>query len=203
MERKDFIKNAILKGEFGAISPQVFLAKNNNLTQLFSYFHVISKKHIFMKKLFLFIISVFFFNGVMSQNNAIKITNLNTNKEKIIKENRRIKLKTSDGQKIKGRFKVENNSTIIIDDVRINLSDIEELKRNPLLTSILTSGLLIYGGAITAGFAVLIGALADSTAFWLVLPAAGMIYTGIKSPNINKNHKTDKGWEFEIISIPD
>ena len=34
---------------------------------------------------------------------------------------------------------------------------IEKLKRNPLLTSILTSGFLIYGGAITAGFGVLIG----------------------------------------------
>lgn len=156
-----------------------------------------------MKKLFLLIISVLFFNVAMSQNNAIKITNLNTNKEKVIKENRRIKLKTSDGRKIKGRLKVENNSTIIIDDVRINLADIEELKRNPLLTSILTSGFLIYGGAITAGLGVLIGVLLDSTAYWLVLPAAGMIYTGIKSPNFNKNHKIEKGWKFEIISIPD
>jgi hypothetical protein len=30
-----------------------------------------------------------------------------------------------------------------------------------------------------------------------------MIYTGIKSPNFNKNHKTDKGWKFEIITISD
>jgi len=156
-----------------------------------------------MKKLFLLIIGLFFINVAISQNNALKITNLNTNKEKIIKENRKIKLKTSDGRKIKGQFKVENNSNIIIDDVRINLTDIEELKRNPLLTSILTSGFLIYGGAITAGFGVLIGVLADSAAFWLTIPAAGMIYTGIKSPNFNKNHKTDKGWKFEIITISD
>tara|TARA_B100001059_G_C17287424_1_gene311110 strand:- start:65 stop:418 length:354 start_codon:yes stop_codon:yes gene_type:complete len=117
-----------------------------------------------MKKLLLLIIGLFFINVAMSQNNALKITNLNTNKEKIIKENRRIKLKTSDGRKIKGRFKVENNSNIIIDDVRINLTDIEELKRNPLLTSILTS----------------------------------LIYVSIK-----KNHKTDKGWKFEMITISD
>ena len=83
-----------------------------------------------MKKLFLLIISSFFFNVAIAQTNAIKITKLNTNKEKIIKENRRIKLKTLDGRMIKGRFKVENN-IIIIDDVRINLTDIGELKRNP------------------------------------------------------------------------
>ncbi|WP_412560667.1 hypothetical protein [Winogradskyella sp. MIT101101] len=156
-----------------------------------------------MKKLLLLFISIFLFNVVISQNNAIKITNLNTNKEKVIKENKRIKLKTSDGQKIKGRFKVENDSTIIVDGAIINLSDIEEIKRNPLLTSVLTSGFLIYSGVIITGIAVLIGVLADSTAFWLVLPAGGMIYTGIKTPNINKNHKKIKGWKFEIISISD
>lgn len=156
-----------------------------------------------MKKIFLLIISAFFFNTVIAQNSAIKITNVNTNKEKIIKENRRIKLKTSDGRKIKGRFKVEDNNTIIIDNVRINFTDIDELKRNPLLTSILTSGFLLYGGAITAGFSILVGVFVDPAVFLLTIPAAGMIYTGIKSPNFNKNHKIEKGWKFERISIPD
>ena len=156
-----------------------------------------------MKTIFLVTIGLFFLNVALSQNNALKIINLNTNKEKVIKENRRIKLKTFDGQMVKGRFIVENDSTIMIDDVQINLIDIEALKRNPLLTSVLTSGVLIYGGALTIGFSVLIGVLVDTTAFWLVIPASGMIYAGAKSPNFNKNHKTSKGWTFEIISIPD
>ena len=78
-----------------------------------------------MKKIFLIIIGLFFFNLLVAQNQAIKINNINTNKEKIIKENKRIKLKTFDGQKVKGRFKIENNSTIIVDNVRIDLSDID------------------------------------------------------------------------------
>lgn len=156
-----------------------------------------------MKKILLILISLFFFNQLIAQNQAIKITNINTNKEKIIEENKRIKLKTFDGRKIKGRFMIENDSTIIVDNVRIQLSDIDALKRNPLLTSILTSGFLIYGGVLTAGFGVIIGVWVDSTAFWLAIPAAGMIYTGIKSPNFNKNHKTDRGWKFEIIKISD
>lgn len=154
-----------------------------------------------MKKLFLLCMSVFFFNTAMAQNHAIKITNLNTNKEKIIKENSRIKLKTSDGRKIKGRFKVENDNTITIDNVPINLTDIEELKRNPLLTNIFTSGLLIYVGLMTAGISFLVGTIIDTGAFWFILPAAGIIYAGIKTPNLNKNHKIDKGWKFEIILI--
>ena len=69
--------------------------------------------HIFMKKLFLLIISSFFFNVAIAKSNAIKITNLNTNKEKIFKENRRKKLTTLDRRKIKGRFKVENKKILI------------------------------------------------------------------------------------------
>lgn len=156
-----------------------------------------------MKKILLILVSLFFFNQLIAQNQAIKITNTNTSKEKIIKENKRIKLKTFDGRKIKGRFMVENDNTIIVDNIKIELSDIDALKRNPLLTSIVTSGLLIYGGVLTAGFGVIIGVWVDSTAFWLAIPAAGMIYTGIKSPNFNKNHKTGNGWKFEIIKISD
>lgn len=156
-----------------------------------------------MKKSFLVVISLLFFNLLIGQNQGIKITNVNSNKEKNIKENKRIKLTTFDGRKIKGRFKIENSSTIIVDNISIDLSDIDAIKRNPILTSIFTSGFLIYGGALTAGFGVLIGVLVDSAAFWLTIPAAGMIYSGIKSPNFNKNHKTDKGWKFEIIIIPD
>jgi hypothetical protein len=156
-----------------------------------------------MKKLILLFISVCCFNSATSQNNAIKLTNLNTNKEKVIKENKRIKLTTTDGRKLKGRFKVEDNNTISIYGTKINIADIEELKRNPLLTSALTSGFLVYAGAITVGFSLIIAALADATALWLVLPAAGMIYAGIKSPNFNKNHKLEKGWTFEIIPLSD
>ncbi len=156
-----------------------------------------------MGKLFLIFISSIFFNLAIAQTNAIKITNINTNKEKIIKENKRIKLTTYDGRKINGRCIIENYNTIIVDNVRVNLSEIDSLKKNPLLTSIFTSAILIYGGVITAGLGVLIGLVVDSTAFWLTIPAAGMIYTGIKSPNFKKSHKTYKGWKFEIVKLSD
>jgi len=154
-----------------------------------------------MKTIFFFIFFLFFSHMAISQNSFIKITNLSTNKEKVIKENRRIKLKTSDGRKIKGRFKIENNSNIFIDNVRIDLNDIKELKRNPILLSILGSGFLIYGGAITTGVGFIIGITGNPAGFWLVIPGAAMIYAGIKSPNINKNYKRDSGWKFEVITI--
>lgn len=131
---------------------------------------------------------------------AIKITNHITQKEVVINENERITIKTVNDKKISGRFNIENNS-IIIKNEKLEITDIAFLKRNPLLTSVLTTGLLVYGGAVTLGFGALIGVLVDSTAFLLVIPAAGMIYAGIKSPNFHKKYKTGNNLIFEMITL--
>jgi hypothetical protein len=138
----------------------------------------------------------------MSQNKGIRMIKLNSNKEKVIKENKRIQVKIVDGRTIKGRFTIEDSNTIMIDNLQISLSDIEAFKRNSLVSSIFTSVALIYGGGLAAGFGTIIGAFGNPAGFWLLFPAAGLIYAGIKSPNIHKNHTIDSGWKFEIITIP-
>lgn len=162
----------------------------------------IYRKYFIMTKLYFIIMSLFVFNISIAQTKAIKITKLDSNKERIIKENKRIKLRTLNKKLVKGRFKVMDDQTIMIEDINIKLSDIKELKRDPLITSILTTGILIYAGAATAGVSVIAGIFADSAAFWFILPAAGLIYVGIRSPNFNKNYKINKGWIYEVISIP-
>jgi hypothetical protein len=138
----------------------------------------------------------------MSQNKGIRMIKLNSNKEKVIKENKRIQVKIVDGRTIKGRFTIEDSNTIMIDNLQISLSDIEAFKRNSLVSSIFTSVALIYGGGLAAGFGTIIGAFGNPAGFWLLFPAAGLIYAGIKSPNIHKNHTIDSDWKFEIITIP-
>ncbi|MCA0132136.1 hypothetical protein [Winogradskyella alexanderae] len=139
---------------------------------------------------------------VFSQEQVIKITKISTGKEIIIKENKRIKIKTQDGRKLTGRFSIEGNS-IRIDNELLELDAIAELKRNPLLTSILSSTFLIYAGSLAIGFGALIGVLVDSTAYWLILPGAGMVFAGAKSPNFNRKFKNDGSWSFEIINLSD
>ncbi|NNL16849.1 MAG: hypothetical protein HKO81_09455 [Flavobacteriaceae bacterium] len=156
-----------------------------------------------MKKISLLLFGLLFINLVIAQDQAIKITNQITKKEVVIKENKRIKIKTRNGEKISGRFMIENDNTISVNNHTINLIDIEEIKRNPFLISVLTSGLLIYGGAITAGFGVIIGIFVESTGFLLIIPAAGMIYAGIKSPNFHKKYKPGNNLTIEIISLSD
>jgi small nuclear ribonucleoprotein (snRNP)-like protein len=138
----------------------------------------------------------------MSQNKGIRMINLNSNKEKVIKENKRVQVKIVDGRTIKGRFTIEDKNTIMIDNLRISITDIEAFKRNSLVSSIFTSGALIYGGGLAAGFGTIIGAFGNPAGFWLLVPAAGLIYAGIKAPNIHKNHTINSGWKFEVITAP-
>lgn len=155
-----------------------------------------------MKKTVFLFSFLFFINLISAQVKAIKITNENTQKEKIIKDNKRVKVFTVDGRKLKGRFKIEDNS-ILIQGESIDLSDIIAMKRNPLLISVVTGSFLVYLGALTAGIGILIGLISDSTAFLLTIPGAGLIYAGLKPPNFNKKFKTKRNWNFEIITISD
>ena len=50
-----------------------------------------------MKKLISLLLSLFFLNCLVAQEKAIKIFNEKTGKEIIIKENKRIRIKTLDG----------------------------------------------------------------------------------------------------------
>ncbi|MCB0400294.1 MAG: hypothetical protein KDD26_11910 [Winogradskyella sp.] len=156
-----------------------------------------------MKKFALLLPSfLFFINLISAQVKAIKITNETAQKEKIIKENKRVKVFTVDGGKLRGRFKIEADS-ILIQGERINLSDIMAIKRNPLLVSIVTGSFLVYVGSITIGLGVLIGVLVDSSAFLLTIPGAGLIYAGLKPPNFSKKFKIERNWTFEIIVVSD
>ena len=144
-----------------------------------------------------------FVNVSVAQQKAIKITKETTGKERIIKENKRIKVTTTDGEKYSGRFQIQDDETILIKGQAISLIDIEKLKRNPLLLRIFTSTFMIYAGGITAGFGLIIGAFVDSSGLYLLIPGLAMMTGGIMSPNINKAYKRDKKWSYEIITIPE
>ena len=155
-----------------------------------------------MKKLIFLFLSLFFLNCLVAQEKAIKIFNEKTGKEIIIKENKRIRIKTLDGEKISGRYKILDDETIILKNQRIKLSQIEKIKKNPLGISILTNGVFYSGGAFIAGvtfFAYILGA--PAAIFLTTIPAAAFIYGRTKSPNILKGYKATGDWKYEIIKI--
>lgn len=156
-----------------------------------------------MRKIIFLLVSLISLNCLVAQESGIKIFNEQIGKEITIKENKRIKVKTSSGLKISGRFKIFDNETITIKSVNIKLSDIEKIKRNPLIISILTNGILYYYGAALAGASIVLYAFTGNAAsFLLTIPSAAFIYGGIKSPNILKGYKMTNNWKYEIIDIP-
>lgn len=154
------------------------------------------------KNILLFFAGLIFVQTIAAQTQYLKITNLDTKNEKIIQENARVKLIKTNGLKLKGRLHIKED-LLYIDYVQVKLEDVAAIKRNPLLVSIITSGVFIYLGIVTAGVGALIGALGEVTGYLLILPGAAMIYAGVKPPNFSKNYQTVMGWQYEIITVTD
>ena len=156
-----------------------------------------------MNRIVLFCCCIFLTFQAFGQQQLLKITNPSLSKEILIKENKRIKIKTVDGIKHAGRFTAGVDQTLIIDGVPIALADIAEIKRNPLLLSLFTSGFFIYAGAITAGVGLLVAVFGQPAGALLTIPAAGMVFIGIKSPNFLRKFKRGGNWTFELVPVAD
>ena len=150
-------------------------------------------------KILLLLISVISFKCLIAQENAISVFKDQTEKEIRIKENKRIRIKTTEGKTISGRFKIFDNETIIIKNKKINLNQIQKIKKNPLAQSILTSGVFYYHGVALAIGSAFVFATFNEAGLLLAIPAAALIYGGIKSPNVLKGYKTKRNWKYKTI----
>lgn len=157
--------------------------------------------YLFFKRTLL-ILSLLFLNHLEAQEQAIKVFNEKTGKGLVIKEGKRIRIKTFEGEKISGRFKVIDDQSILVKNKRIKLSQIEKIKRNPLIATILTNGILYYIGTALIGASIIFYAFTEYTesAIFLI-PATAFIYAGVKSPNILKGYKIKSNWKYSIVKI--
>lgn len=151
------------------------------------------------KLLLLNFLIVLLHTTLVAQESGITIVDNNTSETLHLEENRRIRIKTVDGQRLSGRFTIIDKETIMIKDEMIPLTSITKIKKNPLLYSILVGGGMIYIGGVTAGFAAIFTAFAGATdAYFLLIPAAALIYGGIKSPNILKGYELETRYSITI-----
>lgn len=155
-----------------------------------------------MKTLLLCVLFFVSFHGlVTAQKQALQITNTSNGKYHIIKENRRVRLKTYQGEKYSGRVRFLNSDTLIVRSHVIALKDIKKLKRNPLLMSIVINGTFYYTAAVCIGGGLLMGAiLHDASYLTLLLPGVASMAIGVLGPNpIPAYHHTN--WEYEVIQL--
>ena len=126
--------------------------------------------------------------SAFSQEKVLSISNAETGKVTVFKQNERVKIKTLQGGKIKGTLFIADDNQIMIKNILVPISNIEKIKRNPLVLNILVSGtLFIIGGYGVLGGLVVLAWSGEALGAILLLTGAASITAGILSPNFLPN----------------
>ena len=147
-----------------------------------------------MKKYIFLIFAFLFVNNVLSQQKALRIVSKSNNKVIIIEDLKRIRIKTTEGKKVSGKFQIIDSNTIFLKGKEYVFSDIEKIKKNPIIATVLTDVGVLYVGL---GFTLFV-ALAVEPVTGLILGTTALSYSLIKSSNLLKGYKTK---EFTIETI--
>ncbi len=157
-----------------------------------------------MKNLIIIVLIVLCSNfSLFAQEQVLFVQHIQKGKEKIIKEHKRIKVKTISGDKFKGKLKVINESHILIKNDTVAVADIIEIRRDPILTNLLFKGMLIYLGSslvITGLIFDAFGAL-GSTGVILASIGAGTLGTVFLTPLIVPLRKTENNWQIKVLRL--
>ena len=133
-----------------------------------------------------------------AQQRILKISYPTKDKQVLIKEGKRIRIKLLTGQKLSGRFKIINNDTFEIRKQKIAFSAIEKIKKNPLLLQILTTAGLVYTIAFPATLLIYFSSSGAETAMITLLgTTAGISFL---EPNFLKGHHLKES-RIEVISM--
>ena len=152
-----------------------------------------------MKSLFI-IIALFITSTVFSQEKYLSFTKTKTGKESLIKENSRIRLKTIDGKRLKGRVQFTEDNMLEIKGEKVSISNIEKIKRDPLLLTLGLEGVLILSSGYMALGSLIIGAYGGASVLLYSIPiTSGLIYASAKTPNIIPAFKLKNYKDIKII----
>ncbi len=147
-----------------------------------------------MKYLILFIFIPFIF---FAQEKQLQITKIEDGKTFIIKENKRVKIKTMNGEKLFGKIKFIDNNTILIDEKSIKLDDIKFIRKRNLSTTIIATSFIIVG-AFTLGLAPILVIGDTQAALTVFLSSVGISSFAILLPSLSKKY-SNSTYNFQII----
>ena len=144
------------------------------------------------------------------QNEVLVLTKTKNGKERIIEQNKKIKVLTIYGNVYKGRFQINGDSIVIPEEASIALDEISMINRIPLGLRIAGGGIAGLGGLATVGLGIIIvELLAEGSLFAVIMaifvvpPAAAAILvtaTGVILIVSGKKYKKIK-WNYEIRNI--
>ena len=145
----------------------------------------------FTTVLFLF----FFISFCYAQQRGIYLTSKKGSGHTYLVENRRIKVKLHNNQKIAGNFKIIDTATIVIKGTEIKIDSILKIRKASTFSTVLSPISIASGGLLTmAGVSVL-----TSGGYLASVGIIPMVYGSvfIIVPLIGKQHKRDK-WNYKI-----
>ena len=136
---------------------------------------------------------------------GIFIEHANKHKSIFIEENKRLYIRTKDGQAIKGYADIIDSTHIQILNHKLNINEIVSIPKNNWLISFVTSSIIIYIGGALFGIASLNKAFLGES--WkntspTFAASVAVCYIGLKSPRFQRTYKRNKGWTFKFIATP-
>jgi hypothetical protein len=132
---------------------------------------------------------------LFSQESGINLINNKTNRNVFFKENWRVLVKTTDGKSFKGRFKVNDEGSIIVGRKdTISIDSVSNIKRRSLGLAF-TSGLIVGG----IGTPIIVASAATGGIVLIVLPLGIAIdAVGFVIPALPRGHSREK-WTYSIV----
>ncbi len=148
------------------------------------------------------IICVLLVSNIFAQEKYLSISDSETGKEVIYKQNKRVRVKTIEGGKLNGKLKIMSDQQVMIKNIIIPVTSIEKIKNNPIALNILVSTSIIFIG----GFGVVIGVFGIAsgyaiTGIIMAVVGAGMVYAGILSPNFLPAAKINKNSKVRVVTL--
>lgn len=148
-----------------------------------------------MKQYTTLLLLFFFINFNYAQQRGINLTSKKGRGQTYLVENRRIKIKMLNGQKIAGNFKIVDAETIVIKGTNIKIDSILKIRKASTFSEIVSPISITSGSTLT-----LLGVYVLTSGGYLasvgIIPIVyGSVF--IIVPVIGKKHKSDR-WNYKI-----
>jgi len=147
--------------------------------------------------LFLFLLNLTYL--AHGQSIALNVTNPKTGTTKTIQQNKRVKLRTLDGKRYTGKLQILENGSISVKGYAVALDNIYKLKKSPLIVSAITSGGLIYSGAVFVGIGGIVAIFGGPQPLLWMGIGGSLLYLGIKKPTFSKVTQDTAPLEVRIV----
>ena len=143
-------------------------------------------------------IVLLFASSIFGQQKGILLEHRENKRTVFIEENKRIKIKITDGTSFVGNFNIVDDQTISINDEAIPLASIVKIKERSLGVAILRNASIVIGSYFILVGSLVYAALGDPMLFAIV---GGIGVPFFVTPLLADRHD-NRDWNYKISTLP-